>query len=436
MWSRRSGMSFVLSAPRHNMQKESVRFLSFRKNLLVEGGAERFMAEVIDHMVKAGVEARGVTLNGKPADEFFDGKYAHLDITRFSTRQYPGGLLARILRSAWAIFKLRRLIQGFQPHFICGQNTADAEVLYFATLGTRYKYSFFMPSTMFRFPDEGLKYTRKFYPKFHQAWEIIPGHKQFVPERAPARNLPRRLVNELRAIVQYRAVRKAEHMLMLTNQMGKESQILYDRGYTMVKAGLSAELFDYSKHGVRKDVKKKLGLEGKIMVLNINRLDPRKRIDLAIRGFKELLRDFPDAYFVIGGRGVEKDSLEALTKELGIADRVLFIGFVPEDELYDHFLACDVFIHLDWADFDLAVLEGLALGKKVIASSELESEGSLAKLNDTRLFRAYPALEDVRETLTRALRSRTEPPVPVIEALREYTWESYVQNLLKFIKHG
>ena len=414
------------------MATDKTRFLSFRKNLLVEGGAERFMVEVIDHMGQAGADARGVTLNGKPGDKFFDGKYAHLDIARFSTEPYPGGLIAKIFRSVWAIFKLRRFIKQFQPDFICGQNTADAEILYFATLGTNYKYSFFMPSTMFRFPDEGLKYTRRFYPKFHKAWEIIPGHKVFVPEHAPSRGLLRRLVNEVRAVIQYRAVRKAEYMLMLTNQMGKESEILYDRGYTMIKAGLSKELF---KHAQKHDIKKKLGLEGKTMVLNINRLDVRKRIDMAIRGFKELLAEFPDAYFVIGGRGAEKENLEKLAAELGIAERIKMIGFVPEDELYDHFLAADVFIHLDWADFDLAVLEGLALGRKVIASSEVESEGVLAQLNDTRLFRAYPSVPEVHKTLVAALRSRAEPSIPVAEALKDYTWESYARNLLKLIRH-
>jgi glycosyltransferase involved in cell wall biosynthesis len=327
---------------------------------------------------------------------------------------------------------LRREIKQFDPTFICGQNTADAEILFFATMGTKYRYSFFMPSTMFRFPDEGLKYTRRFYPKFHKAWEIIPGHKQFVPESAPARDILRRLVNELRAVIQYRAVNKAEYMLMLTNQMGKESKILYDRDYTIIKAGLSKELFS---HVQKHDIKKKLGLEGKTMILNINRLDVRKRIDMAIRGFKELLEEFPDAYFVIGGRGAEKQNLENLAGGLGIADRVKMIGFVPEDELYDHFMAADVFIHLDWADFDLAVLEGLALGKKVIASSEVESEGTLAQLNDTRLFRAYPSVTDVHETLVAALRSEVEPSVPVAEALKDYTWESYTENLLKIIRH-
>lgn len=416
--------------------KDKIRFLSFRKSLLVEGGAERFMVEVLDHMARAGADARGVTLNGKPADEFFDGRYAQLDITRFSTGDYPAGLVGKMWRSAWAVLKLRRLIKHFRPHFICGQNTADTEVLYLATWGTRYRYSFFMPSTMFRFPDEGLKYTRRFYPKFHQAWEIIPGHKVFVPENPPARGFLRRLVNELRAVLQYRAVRRAEHMLMLTNQMGRESQILYDRGYTMIKAGLSKELFEYAARGPQKDIKEKLGLAGKTMVLNINRLDVRKRIDMAIRAFKELMTDVPDAYFVIGGKGAEKENLENLATELGIADRVKFIGFVPEEELYDHFLACDAFIHLDWADFDLAVLEGLALGKKVVTSSELEAEGSLTKIEGSLLFRAYPSVPEVHKALVAALRSERQSPVSPAEVLQEYTWESYVDNLLKLIGHG
>ncbi len=410
-----------------------MRILLFRKVLTVEGGAERFMLEVIDHLAKAGADTRGVTLNGKPGEEFFDGRYAHLDVTRFSTRPYPGGLLGKMLRSLWAVFKLRRLIRKFDPQFICGQNTADAEVLFFATLGTKYRYSFFMPSTMFRFPDERLKYTRRFLPAFREAWNIIPGHKAFVPEKAPAQGALRRLVNEARAVMQYRAVGRAEHLLCLTRQMGTESKVLYGRDYTIIKAGLSNELFDHVK---KHDIRRKLGLEGKTIVLNINRLDPRKRIDLAMRAFKELLAEFPDAYFVIGGRGPAKDNLEKLAAELGIAERVRMIGFVAEDELYDHFLAADVFIHLDWADFDLAVLEGLALGRKVVTSSELEAEGPLGRLEGTRLFRAYPAAEDVHKTLVTALRSKAEPEIPAREALRDYTWESYARNLLQLISPG
>ena len=223
---------------------------------------------------------------------------------------------------------------------------------------------------------------------------------------------------------------------MLTKQMGEESRILYDRDYTLLKAGMAEELFDRGEEGPRRDIRKKLGLEGKTMVLNINRLDVRKRIDLAIRAFKELLAEFPDAYFVIGGRGPEREGLERLAAELGIGGRVRFIGFVPEDELYDHFLACDVFIHLDWADFDLAVLEGLALGKKVVTSSELEADGPLAALEGSRLFRAYPAVVDVAQALAAALRSHAKPQVPVREALRDYTWSSYAQKLLQLIRHG
>ena len=41
---------------------------------------------------------------------------------------------------------------------------------------------------------------------------------------------------------------------------------------------------------------------------------------------------------------MQESYLRSLAYEVGVADQVLFAGFVPEEELPAHYNACDVFV--------------------------------------------------------------------------------------------
>lgn len=401
-------------------------FLLFRKVLSTEGGAERFMLETARALRRTGARASVVVLNGTDR-ALFDGKYANVPLRKLRVEDYPKNFFSKVLRSFLGIFELRRFIQNADPDFIIAQNPADTEVLYFATLGTKYRYMLFVPSTIFRFPEDTLKYTLRFRGVFEKVRNSVAGHKTFIPATRPRRGLIRLVISELRAVLNYMAVRRARSALLLTRQMGEEMKTLYRKDFVIIKAGLSRELFRYKQ---KQDVKKKLGIEGKIMVLNINRLDPRKRIDLVIRAFAEMLKIHPDSRLVIGGKGQEKHNLEKLISDLGLKRHVMMVGYVPEDEVFDFYASCDVFIHPDWADFDLALLEALALGKRAVCSIEVDIDKSLSQLENILLFPAYPDVQEMSNALIRALQSRTALREPIEKVLENYTWDSYAKNLL------
>src|SRR5207249_4664609 len=71
--------------------------------------------------------------------------------------------------------------------------------------------------------------------------------------------------------------------------------------------------------------------------------------------------------------------------------RVKFLGYIPEDELPDYLVACDVFVHPNWADFAISPYEALALGRKVVWSSEMEVDDDLRRGDN--LFVAAPTVE-------------------------------------------
>jgi len=110
-----------------------------------------------------------------------------------------------------------------------------------------------------------------------------------------------------------------------------------------------------------------------------SRLSPLKRADLVVRALAR-----PAAArvrCVIGGDGDERPRVEALARELGVADRVTFTGRLDEDSLVRHLAACRavVFVPQD-EDYGFVTVEAFASGKAVITAQD--SGGPLEFVRD------------------------------------------------------
>lgn len=127
--------------------------------------------------------------------------------------------------------------------------------------------------------------------------------------------------------------------------------------------------------------------DGDQIVLVIARLDPMKGQDIAIKAFTQIAKDYPNAKLVLVGNGSFSTSkteglglpkglrwkreLEDLASSLGISDRVIFTGFVPEEELEALLARSDLLLLPSVLEgFGLTVLEGWEHEKPVIISSE------------------------------------------------------------------
>lgn len=64
------------------------------------------------------------------------------------------------------------------------------------------------------------------------------------------------------------------------------------------------------------------------------RLVPQKRTADALRLFAQVVRRLPEARLMVFGGGPEAGRLQALAGELGIAERVVFTGHVPQQEVF------------------------------------------------------------------------------------------------------
>lgn len=104
--------------------------------------------------------------------------------------------------------------------------------------------------------------------------------------------------------------------------------------------------------------------------LTVRRLSPRMGHGMLLRAFARITREDPRANLYIAGDGPLREELQRRAAELEIADRVTFLGYVPDEELPSAYATADCFVlptrRLE--GFGLATLEALASGTPVVAT--------------------------------------------------------------------
>ena len=165
-----------------------------------------------------------------------------------------------------------------------------------------------------------------------------------------------------------------------------------------------------------------------------------KGFDRIIAALPEIRRRVPDAYCLIGGTGDDRPRLEFLARTNGMADRVIFTGFIRPEELCGHYNLCDAFAMPSTGEgFGIVYLEALACGKPVLAGNRDGSVDALAEGHFGALIdpENQPELED---TLVRMLlRQHPHPLMYEPDELRrqvtaKFGFEAFSKNLTQQLR--
>jgi glycosyltransferase involved in cell wall biosynthesis len=101
---------------------------------------------------------------------------------------------------------------------------------------------------------------------------------------------------------------------------------------------------------------------GKLELIFVGGLVPRKACDLALRAAAPVLRN-DLAHFAVVGDGPERNRLENLARSLGIEKAVTFYGWLSHSEVLSRMRSADVFVFPSVRDFGGGVVfEALAAG--------------------------------------------------------------------------
>lgn len=186
----------------------------------------------------------------------------------------------------------------------------------------------------------------------------------------------------------------------------------------LVELGVEAERVTVLRNGVdlamfhpaaqRQALREKLGLTRETL-LSVGHLVERKGHDLVIRA----LTDLPGMELLIAGDGEEEARLKRLAADIGVAERVRFLGAVSHERLREYYGAVDVLVLASsregWAN---VLLESMACGTPVVATRvwgtpevvATPDAGVLTERRDpaaiaeavNRLLQAYPDRAAVR----------------------------------------
>ena len=135
------------------------------------------------------------------------------------------------------------------------------------------------------------------------------------------------------------------------------------------------------------DIRAQHGVPREALLLGtIANLLPLKGYEVMLDAFPAILAAIPAAhYLIIGGGGAEYCArLKAIAVERGIAERVHFAGF--QESVASYLSAMDLYIHPSLKEaFGLAVVEAMAMGKAVVATTvgglpEVVAEGETGLL--------------------------------------------------------
>lgn len=133
---------------------------------------------------------------------------------------------------------------------------------------------------------------------------------------------------------------------------------------------------------------------------SIGRLSPEKGIDVLLRA----LPDLPGVTALIVGEGPEREALEKLALELGVAGRAIFTGRVPESRPY--FPALDVYVLPSrFEGLPLSVVEAM-LARRPVVATDVGSVSEAIADGETGLL----VPPDDPSALARAVRSLLDDP--------------------------
>ena len=114
------------------------------------------------------------------------------------------------------------------------------------------------------------------------------------------------------------------------------------------------------------ELRAELGGDEDALLCHASNFRPVKRVQDAIRILAKVNQRRP-ARLIMVGDGPERPAAEALARELGVADRVLFTGLVPDP--LPILQSCDAFLlPSDGESFGLAALEAMACGIPVVGA--------------------------------------------------------------------
>lgn len=232
-----------------------------------------------------------------------------------------------------------------------------------------------------------------------------------------------------------RAMAQRADGLLANSRYGAERlRAAYGRPAEVITHGVDLEAADPDDV---QDLRARYSLNGKCVLLTVNFLHPRKRIDLFLRAFQLIRAQVPEAVALVVGSGPESERLKAIAKDLKVDGATIFTGFVQDPDLPAYYALANLYLHTGKREsFGLSVLEASAAGIPVVSVNEggpreivVDGEtGVLAAADPNSLAKA--AVELLRDNGRRAAMGEAAKR----RASLHFSWEAGARTFLQVVE--
>jgi glycosyltransferase involved in cell wall biosynthesis len=130
----------------------------------------------------------------------------------------------------------------------------------------------------------------------------------------------------------------------------------------------------------KENFKKNLSIpESHVVIISTRSLFPIYDVSTFIKAIPYVTDEHPDTCFLIVGDGVLRHQLEELTRKLGVAGNVRFVGSISNEKMPEYLWASDVYVSTSLSDTrSISLLEAMACALPVVAT-DLEGNRELMK---------------------------------------------------------
>lgn len=169
------------------------------------------------------------------------------------------------------------------------------------------------------------------------------------------------------------SVKQSDHVLAISECTAKDIREYvgeYRDKMTVTYLGADDRFSEKIPENTIDQVKRKYAIDGRY-VLFVGFLEPRKNLERLLRAFAQIIERISGYKLVIaGGKGWWYEATYKRVTELGLGDKVVFTGYVEDDEVPALYSGADLlaFVSL-YEGFGIAALESISCGTPVLASN-------------------------------------------------------------------
>ncbi|MCX7825620.1 MAG: glycosyltransferase, partial [Verrucomicrobiae bacterium] len=163
------------------------------------------------------------------------------------------------------------------------------------------------------------------------------------------------------------ALPRARLVQAVCHSLAARARQLGAREVVVVPNGVDTARF---QPGDRAALRRQLALDAnEKLIVCAARLSPEKCHDVLLRSVAELRRRAMPVRLLLIGAGPSANRLRRMARQLGLGERVRFLGHQPQAALAQYLAASDVFVLASLAEgLPVSILEAMACGTAVIAS--------------------------------------------------------------------